>query len=123
VCGVADTAGSDLFSAGVVLYETVPLTVNEPLQLSGNGFANTGALRNLEGNNAWQGNISLTNSSRIGVDRDSEVLAITGLIRGSGKGATKVGNGELSLHPAHHVTSITDHNSSLTPESRTFTDY
>lgn len=33
----------------------------------------------------------------IGVDRDSEVLAITGLISGSGKGLTKAGSGELLL--------------------------
>lgn len=77
--------------------ETLPLIVTEPLQLSGNGLGNAGALRNVEGSNTWQGNITLTTSSRVGVDRDFDVLAITGLISGAGSGLTKIGSGELLL--------------------------
>ena len=77
--------------------ETIPLIVSEPLQLSGNGLGNTGALRNVEGSNTWQGNIGLTASSQVGVDREFDVLAITGLISGAGNGLTKIAPGELLL--------------------------
>ncbi len=90
-------AGLELTEVSIGGNETVQLTVNEPLQLSGNGFANAGALRNLAGSNGWQGNVTLTSNSRIGVDQEFDVLAITGLISGAGKGIIKIGSGELLL--------------------------
>jgi autotransporter-associated beta strand protein len=77
-----------------------------PLSLAGPGINNAGALRNVSGNNIWDGNITLQNNSSIGVDAASTLtignaksLVVHGVISESNGGAalTKEGFGELIL--------------------------
>jgi autotransporter-associated beta strand protein len=81
----------DPTGAGIV-FDAEPLTLNGP-GLSTEG--NLGALRNVNGNNEWTGDITLASSSRIGVD-DGTQLTVTGNVGGGASAAlTKVGTGAL----------------------------
>src|SRR5205823_1027776 len=67
----------------------------EPLTLNGSGVANTGALRNLTGNNTWAGSVTLQTDSSVGVD--SGRLSMTGAVGdgGSAFGLIKIGPATL----------------------------
>ena len=96
------SAGAGLELTEVLLSgdESVPLVVSEPLQLSGTGFANGGALRNLQGNNIWNGTVTLAAASTVAVDLASDRLTVAGLISGGVANTlslTKAGVGEMLL--------------------------
>lgn len=72
-------------------------TFNELLTLYGTGHNGTGALRNLAGNNTWQGNITLGTGSDVGIGADAgTTLSISGSISGSGN-YVNVGDGTVRL--------------------------
>jgi autotransporter-associated beta strand protein len=88
------------------------ITINgETLHLSGTGISNTGALRNTEGNNTWNGNIVLDvipgfaplsnppGIASINVVRPQDTLSIEGNISqpSMASGLRKVGSGVLAL--------------------------
>ncbi len=78
----------------------------EVLQITGRGidgvndqFLSTGALRNIEGDNSWAGNVSIVTTALFGVDADTS-LNISGVISSSTGGAAnlvKVGEGTLEF--------------------------
>jgi autotransporter-associated beta strand protein len=98
--GVQVPLGNQVIPANVMTSET--------LHLSGAGLFNSGALRNVSGNNAWPGAVILDNSAAIGVDDDGSGLTVdggspltlTGAINDGivgPAGLTKVGAGTLVL--------------------------
>ena len=62
---------------------------SEPLELSGTGISNRGALRNVSGNNTWGGTITLTAAASIA--SDSGTLTISGNMVNGGFGLTVSG--------------------------------
>ncbi len=100
---------------------------NEPLSMTGAGYMNYGALRNVSGNNSWAGPITLTAAARINSDSDTLTLnsgtAISGAFGltvggagnttissaiGAGAGTlTKDGAGTLTLSGANTFTVAT----------------
>ncbi len=117
-------------TSGTVAVEATPITVGNPLTISGAGINNSGvpgALLNLGGNNTWAGNVTLallpgfsqstfpTGDVEIGVGGNS-TLTITGSVGelqevgqsdagfrtiGQNEGLNKVGTGELVLQNRH----------------------
>lgn len=93
----------------------VNLSVNEALSLTGSGVANTGALRNVSGNNTWAGTVTLTAlGASIGVDAGQN-LSINGVISETGGAATltKELTGTLILNAANTYTGLTRINAGL----------
>jgi len=63
------TAGSTTVATGAALETQGGITVtDEGLTLNGTGIANDGALRNISGNNAFNGNITLASNTRVNSD-------------------------------------------------------
>src|SRR5205823_2133863 len=85
---------------------------NETLTLNGTGVANTGALRNLTGNNTWAGSVTLQTDSSIGVDGGTQ-LTVNGTVQdptpavNPAPGLTKVGAGTLVFPNANTYTGTT----------------
>jgi autotransporter-associated beta strand protein len=76
-----------------------PVTVgNERLFLNGNGTSDTGALRNISGDNTWGGNITV-NSTATRINSDSGTLNI-----GNATRAIAVGNNTLTLGGSGNIT-------------------
>lgn len=102
-------------SAAALEVQGVNLTINEALSLTGSGVANTGALRNVSGNNTWSGNITLTGlGASIGVD-SGQNLSVNGVISETGGAATltKELTGTLILNAANTYTGSTRINAGL----------
>lgn len=123
------TAGGTTVAAGAALELEGGVRVgSEALSLNGTGIDSGGALRSVEGNNAWQGTVTLAGAARINCDAGSLALeaathsvtglfgltlggAGTGTIRGTvttGAGAlTKDGAGTWTLAGANTYTGAT----------------
>mgnify|MGYP005837221185 CR=1 FL=1 len=69
---------------------------NKHLILDGTGVGRAGALRNLAGNNTWDGPVLLTSDSRIDVVGSSLLTLNGGVLSGSGE-LRKLGNGTLQF--------------------------
>ena len=84
------------------------ITIGIPVELSGTGIANDGALRNLSGNNTISGNLKLNASSTIA--SDSGTLTLSGGLDGGGGGKsfTFAGAGNTT------VTGVISNNGSVT---------
>jgi fibronectin-binding autotransporter adhesin len=80
--GVAGDAATVSGNGALQLQNCGPLTSAATLNLSGTGVANDGALRNVAGNNAYSGPISLQSDARI--NSDSGLLTLPGGISGFG---------------------------------------
>ena len=121
------TAGATSVTSGAALQIQGGITIGaEALTLNGSGVSSSGgALRNISGNNAWQGAITLANNSRINSDADTLDISgdvnsgafiltaggtgnavISGVISGSGA-LTKDGNGTLILSGANNYPGVT----------------
>lgn len=83
--GVSVTSGAAFQIQGGIAIGTEALTLN------GTGIGNTGALRNISGNNSWAGAVTLGSASRI--NSDAGTLTISGAISGAGLGFTIGGAG------------------------------
>lgn len=68
----------------------------ERLTLNGTGIANDGALRNVVGNNTWNGIINLASNSRINSDADR--LTLNGNITGTNTSLTVGGSGDTWIN-------------------------
>jgi autotransporter-associated beta strand protein len=98
-----------------------PVAGNEEVYLAGTGINNTGAMRNIDGDNTWLGRILLwvtpgysppafpTGAVSFGVDDDADTLTIAGPIDESGgpSGIAKVGPGKLRLTAANTYSGTT----------------
>ncbi|MBI5690351.1 MAG: autotransporter-associated beta strand repeat-containing protein [Verrucomicrobia bacterium] len=97
---LGSTTGGTTVASGAALQVQGGIAVGaEALTLSGTGISNTGALRNISGNNSFAGNIVLAATSEI--QSDAGTLSLTGTINGNaasrglrfdGSGNTTVSN-------------------------------
>ena len=98
-----------------------PVVINEPLTLSGTGIFGTGAILNVAGNNAWNGQINLDvlpgfspdtfpfGAVSINVAGAADTLTLGGsIIEIAPTGLTKIGPGELVLANANAYTGATE---------------
>lgn len=67
----------------------------EALSITGTGVGNTGALRNISGDNSYAGLVTLTGNTTFASDSGS--LALTGGVTGSNRTLTLNGDGDFSL--------------------------
>ncbi|HWM24162.1 MAG TPA: autotransporter-associated beta strand repeat-containing protein [Chthoniobacterales bacterium] len=129
--GLGATAAGTTVNSGAALQLQGGIAVgNETLTLNGTGIGNTGALRNISGNNSWAGTITINSTTRINSDSGTLTLdvasgnAITGsndnlqfggagnltindvIATGSGT-VTKDGLGTLILNAANTYTGLT----------------
>lgn len=97
----ATSAGTTV-NAGAALQVdggTAGISVAEPLILNGTGISNTGALRNVSGNNTWTGSI-LANTAAVDIGADANTtLTVESVISEASPGTTvsKEGTGRLVL--------------------------
>lgn len=117
IATVGAGAGATIIAAGAILHLQSNLDL-EPLTLGGDGASfnghNTGALRNVSGNNTYSGPLTLTGSTTIGVDSGSS-LTISGVID-DGAGAfnlTKELTGTLVLAGANSYGGTTNVNQGI----------
>jgi fibronectin-binding autotransporter adhesin len=120
------THGATTVRDGAALQLENGLTSAEALTLQGSGIANTGAIRNLSGNNALSGSITLEGATRINSDAGALTLsalsgsghAVTvggagntringGVNTGAGATLTKDGSGTLTLAGTSSYTGLT----------------
>ena len=98
-------AGGVVVATGAALQIQGDITVgNEALTLRGSGIASDGALRNISGNNTWQGAVTLGNIARI--QSDSGTLTLSAAISGA-YSLTKSGAGTLTLSAVNTFTGAT----------------
>ena len=72
----------------------------EALSLTGSGISSTGALRNISGNNAYGGVISLAGATTIGSDAGTLTLSSGSSITGTNANLTFVGAGNITISDA-----------------------
>lgn len=90
------TAGGVTVTAGAAVQMQGNVTVGaEALTLNGSGVSTDGALRNISGNNTWQGAITLNTASRI--NSDADLLTLSGGITGNALGLTVGGSGNVAI--------------------------
>jgi autotransporter-associated beta strand protein len=90
-------AGGVTVSAGAAVQLSGGVTIGaEALTLNGAGVSNDGSLRNISGNNTWQGAISNSSGGRI--NSDADLLTISGNItNGSGQTLYIGGSGNTTV--------------------------
>lgn len=97
--GVNDVTKGTTVASGAALQLQNNIAVGtEALGLSGTGIANTGALRNVSGNNSWAGSIALNAGSR--VNSDAGTLTLNGAVTGSNQNLTVGGAGNTTINGA-----------------------
>ena len=87
--GTTVATGATLSLQGSLTFDAEGLTLN------GDGVGSNGALRNISGDNTWQGTAALNSDSSVGVDTGT-TLDISGVVSGS-NALTKIGDGSLTL--------------------------
>jgi autotransporter-associated beta strand protein len=99
--GLGDLGGDGTFVAdGATLQLQNGITIlGKTLQITGAGVGGKGALENLSGNNAWDGQVILNNNATIGVDNAADTLTLKQRITESValSNLTKVGIGTLVI--------------------------
>ncbi|MFA4916765.1 MAG: autotransporter-associated beta strand repeat-containing protein, partial [Syntrophales bacterium] len=91
-------AAGTTVSSGAQLQIQGDITVGaEAMTLNGSGIANTGALRNISGNNTWQGLLTLAAATRINSDSGTLNLTNAGTITGATFALTLGGTGNGTL--------------------------
>jgi fibronectin-binding autotransporter adhesin len=88
---LGSTFGSTTISDGAALQVANNLSSAEDITVQGSGPANTGAIRNLSGNNTLSGAITLAGATRI--NSDAGQLTVTGNVTGAGQNLTVGGAG------------------------------
>jgi fibronectin-binding autotransporter adhesin len=97
--GVNDAAKGTTVASGAALQVQGGIAVGtEALTISGTGVANTGALRNISGNNSWAGSVSLGAASR--VNSDAGTLTLNGAITANNQNLTVGGAGNTTINGA-----------------------
>jgi len=91
------TSGGVSVTSGAALQLQGNITVGaEALSINGTGVSNTGALRNISGNNTWGGSVALA-ATGVRINSDADTLTIGGSITGTGFGVTIGGAGNTSI--------------------------
>ncbi len=93
-------AGATTVEEGAALIVDGGITVGaEGLTLSGTGVANTGALRNVGGNNTYAGSITLTGAATIGADAGTLTLSrASAPLTGADTDLTVAGSGDVTVN-------------------------
>ena len=95
------TANGTTASSGAALELSGGISIGaEALSLTGNGISSTGALRNISGNNAYGGVISLAGATTIGSDAGNLTLSSGSSITGTNTNLTIVGAGNITINDA-----------------------
>lgn len=99
--GLGTTAAGTTVTSGAALQLQGGIAVgNETLSLDGTGIGNTGALRNISGNNSWAGTITINSTTRINSDSGTLTLDVTSgnAITGSNDNLQFGGAGNLTIN-------------------------
>ena len=95
------TGNGTTVSSGAALELSGGISIGaEALSLTGNGISSTGALRNISGNNAYGGVISLAGATTIGSDAGNLTLPSGSSITGTNTNLTIVGSGNITINDA-----------------------
>jgi autotransporter-associated beta strand protein len=95
------TGNGTTVSSGAALELSGGISIGaETLSLTGNGISSTGALRNISGNNAYAGAISLAGATTIGSDAGNLTLSSGSSITGTNTNLTIVGAGNITINDA-----------------------
>jgi autotransporter-associated beta strand protein len=95
------TGNGTTASSGAALELSGGISIGaEALSLTGNGISSTGALRNISGNNAYGGVISLAGATTIGSDAGNLTLSSGSSITGTNTNLTFVGAGNITINDA-----------------------
>ena len=95
------TGNGTTVSSGAALELSGGISIGaEALSLTGNGISSTGALRNIIGNNAYGGVISLAGATTIGSDAGNLTLSSGSSITGTNTNLTIVGSGNITINDA-----------------------
>ena len=86
----ANTAATTVSGSGAALQLQNNITVTgQTLTLNGTGVANDGALRNVQDNNTWAGNLTVASNSRI--NSDAGTLTVSGNVSSPANASLNVG--------------------------------
>jgi autotransporter-associated beta strand protein len=95
------TGNGTTVSSGAALELSGGISIGaEALSLTGNGISSTGALRNITGNNAYGGVISLAGATTIGSDAGNLTLSSGSSITGTNTNLSIVGSGNITINDA-----------------------
>jgi fibronectin-binding autotransporter adhesin len=93
--GASGEGNGVTLAAGATLELQGNISVYKTLTLNGSGVGNAGAMRNVQDNNSWTGEVNLASPSQI--NTVSGQLTLNGQISGN-YGLTKTGTGTLALY-------------------------
>ncbi len=99
--GLGTTAAGTTVTSGAALQLQGGIMVgNEALTLDGIGLSNTGALRNISGNNSWAGTITINSTTRINSDSGTLTLDVASgnAITGSNDNLQFGGAGNVTIN-------------------------
>ncbi len=94
------TSSGTTVTSGAALQLQGGITVGGHLTLSGSGVANDGALRNVSGDNTWNGPVALTAGNTL-IQSDSGLLTVAGDLSGLNQSLTVGGAGDTLLSGAN----------------------
>ena len=96
---LGNTTGNTTVASGAALELIGGITIasGEDLTLIGTGEDSTGALRNISGDNTYNGNITLSTSA-VRINSDSGTLTIGGTISNGSIGLTFGGAGNITVN-------------------------
>ena len=93
---LGSTAAGTTVVSGAALELSGGITIGaEALSLAGSGISSTGALRNINGTNAYEGAITMNAATTIGSDADT--LTVSGGLTGSNTNLTFAGSGNIAI--------------------------
>ncbi len=92
------SAGTTVASGATLQIQDSITVSGEALTISGSGVSDTGALRNMLGNNTWTGNLALGAAATIA--SDSGTLNLNGTVNNAGHLLTVAGDGNTTINGA-----------------------
>ncbi|MBA4304944.1 MAG: hypothetical protein C0424_12015 [Sphingobacteriaceae bacterium] len=91
------SAGAITVNSGAALQIQGGITFARPVTVNGTGISNTGAIRNISGNNTLSGLITLASAARIQSDANTLTLSAATAISATNQNLTLGGSGAISI--------------------------